>query len=67
MSFEGKIDLSGIKVVIFDFDGIKIIQRINSCNLDEILFIEDMDTTIEYLRSNGIRVVDVNAMNTEAV
>jgi hypothetical protein len=41
-------------------DGIKIIQRINNCELNEILFVEDLEDTIDYLRSNGINVINVN-------
>ena len=41
-------------------EGIKIIQKINKCSLDEILFIEDLEDTINYLKSNGVRTIDVN-------
>lgn len=41
-------------------DGIKIIQKANNCNLNEILFIEDLEDTINYLNSNGVRTVNVN-------
>lgn len=41
-------------------DGIKIIQRMNNCNLDEIIFIEDLKDTINYLNSNGIKTINVN-------
>ena len=40
--------------------GTKIIQRINNCKLDEILFIEDLEDTINYLNDNGIKTIDVN-------
>lgn len=42
------------------FDGVKVIQRINNCNLNEILFIEDLQDTIDYLNSNGVRTINVN-------
>lgn len=41
-------------------DGIKIIQRMNNCNLDEIIFIDDLKDTINYLNSNGIKTINVN-------
>ena len=40
--------------------GIKIIQRINNCNLDEIIFIEDLENTINYLNDNGVKAIDLN-------
>ena len=40
--------------------GTKIIQRINNCNLDEILFIEDLEDTINYLNDNDVKTIDVN-------
>ena len=44
-------------------DGIKIIQKLNNCNLDEILFIEDLEDTIKYLSNNGVKTINVNDMN----
>lgn len=41
-------------------DGVKIIQRINNCNLQEILFIDDRQDVIELLSSNGIKSILVN-------
>ena len=38
-------------------DGVKIIQRFNSCNLEEILFIDDRDDVIKLLNSNGIKSI----------
>ena len=35
-------------------DGVKIIQRINNCNLDEILFVDDIEENITRLNSIGI-------------
>ena len=40
-------------------DGIKIIQKLNNCNLEEILFIEDLEDTITYLNDNGVKTIDV--------
>lgn len=40
--------------------GVKIIQKINNCKLDEILFFDDEKYTITYLNDNGIKVIDVN-------
>ncbi len=41
-------------------DGIKIIARANNFGLDEILFIEDLENTINYLKSNGVNAINVN-------
>lgn len=41
-------------------DGIKIIQRMNNCSLDETIFIDDYKDTINYLNDNGIKTIDVN-------
>ena len=41
-------------------DGIKILQKHNKCALNEILFVEDLEETINYLKSNGINVIKVN-------
>ena len=41
-------------------DGIKILAKANNCSLDEILFIEDFEDTITYLKGNGINVINVN-------
>ena len=43
-------------------EGIKIIQKIVDCNLDEILFVEDLEDTISYLTDNGVRTINVNDM-----
>lgn len=40
--------------------GIKIILKLNKCNLDEILYIEDLEDTVKFLKSNGINVINVN-------
>lgn len=41
-------------------DGIKIISKMNNCNLDEILFIEDLEDTVSYLKGNGVNVMNIN-------
>ena len=42
--------------------GVKIIQKLNNCSLDEILFIEDEIFTINHLNTNGIKTIDVKEM-----
>ena len=41
-------------------DGVKIIQKLNDCKLEEILFIDDRQDTIDILRNNGINSILVN-------
>ena len=41
-------------------DAVKIIQRINSCNLNEILFIDDMEENITKLNELGVYASLVN-------
>ena len=41
-------------------DGVKIIQKLNDCKLEEILFIDDRKDTIDILRNNGINSILVN-------
>lgn len=41
-------------------DGIKIIQKLNDCKLEEILFIDDRQDVIDILRNNGINSILVN-------
>ena len=43
-------------------DAIKIIAKANNCSLDEIIFIEDLEETIEYLKENGINAINVNCI-----
>lgn len=38
-------------------DGVKIIQRFNNCNLEEILFIDDRNDVVNLLNSNGINSI----------
>ena len=37
--------------------GAKILKKINNCNLDEILFIDDRQDIIELLSQNGIKAI----------
>lgn len=41
-------------------DGVKIIQRFENCNIDEILFIDDRQDVIDLLNNNGIKSILVN-------
>jgi len=41
-------------------DGVKIIQMLYNCSLDEMIFIDDNKNTIEYLNNNGVKAFDVN-------
>ena len=41
-------------------DGVRIIQMLNNCSLDEMIFIDDNKNTIKHLANNGIRAFDVN-------
>ena len=38
-------------------DGVKIIQELNNCKLEEILFIDDRDDVINLLNNNGINSI----------
>ena len=39
--------------------GVKILQKINNCNLNEILFIDDKSDVVEFLNQNGIKAINV--------
>ena len=41
-------------------DGVKIIQKINGCNLNEILFVDDRKDVIELLNKNGVNGIIVD-------
>ena len=43
--------------------GVKILQRVNKCNLDEILFVDDRQDVIELLNQNGIKGINVDDIN----
>ncbi len=53
------IDLVSVGNQQLKLDGIKIIASVNNCNLDEILFIEDLEDTVSYLKGNGVNVLNV--------
>ena len=54
------IELVSVSSQQLKLDGIKIIAKANNCNLDEILFIEDLEETINHLKSNDINAISVN-------
>ncbi len=39
--------------------GVKILKKINNCNLNEILFIDDKSDVVELLNQNGIKAINV--------
>ena len=39
--------------------GVKILQKINNCNLNEILFIDDKSDVVEFLNQHGIKAINV--------
>ena len=41
-------------------DGVKIIRKYNNCNLDEILFVDDIEENIINLNSIGVKALLVN-------
>ena len=41
-------------------DGVKIIQKLNNCRLDEILFIDDRKDVVELLNKSGINSILAN-------
>ncbi len=58
--YENDIELVSAGSQQLKFDGIKIITKANNCSLDEILFIEDLEDTVSYLKKNGINAINVN-------
>lgn len=54
------IELISVGTQQLKLDGITIISKVNNCNLDEILFIEDLEDTISYLKDNGVNAINVN-------
>ena len=54
------IELISVGTQQLKLDGIKIISRVNNCNLDDILFIDDLEDTVSYLKSNGVNTINVN-------
>lgn len=54
------IELISVGTQKLKLDGIKIISKINNCDLDEILFIEDLEDTVNYLKSEDVNVININ-------
>ena len=54
------IELISVGTQQLKLDGIKIISKVNNCNLDEILFIEDLEDTVSYLKGNGVNAININ-------
>ena len=48
-------------------EGTKIIQKINNCNLDEMLFIDDRRDVIEFLIQNGVKGIIVDSIRLEDI
>ena len=51
------IEVISVSTQELKLDGVKIIQRLNSCDLEEILFIDDREDVIKLLNSNGIKSI----------
>ena len=54
------IELISVGTQQLKLDGIKIISKVNGCNLDEILFIDDLEDTVNFLKSNDVNAINVN-------
>ncbi len=39
--------------------GVNIIKEINNCELDEILFVDDLDEVVSMLKENGVKAINV--------
>ncbi len=59
-NYGNDIELVSVGTQELKLDGIKIISKVNGCNLNEVLFIDDLEDTINYLKSNGINAINVN-------
>lgn len=59
-NYGNDIELVSVGTQELKLDGIKIISKINNCNLNEILFIEDLENTVDYLKRNGVIAINVN-------
>ena len=57
------IELISVGTQQLKLDGIKIISKVNKCSLNEILFIEDLEDTINFLNTNGVNVINVNDLD----
>lgn len=59
------IELISVGTQELKLDGIRIISKINDCNLGEILFIEDLEGTVSYLKSKGVNVININEIKRD--
>lgn len=59
-NYGNDIELISVGTQQLKLDGIKIISKVNGCNLNEVLFIEDLEDTVNYLRNNGVNAINVN-------
>ena len=62
-NYGNDIELVSVGTQELKLDGIKIISKVNGCNLNEVLFIDDLEDTVKFLKSNGINVINVNEIN----
>lgn len=63
-SFINKYYGEGIEVIStssreLKLKGLKVLQRINNCNLDEVLLIDNRQDVIDLLTNNGIKGINV--------
>jgi len=64
-NYGNDIELVSVGTQELKLDGIKIISKVNGCNLNEVLFIDDLEDTVNYLKSNGINAINVNETKGE--
>ena len=51
------IDVLTVSEQALKLKGVKILQKIENCNTDEILFVDDLPEVIDMLAENGIKGV----------
>lgn len=51
------IEVISVSTQELKLDGVKIIQRLNMCNLEEILFIDDREDVINILSQNNVKAI----------
>lgn len=61
-NYGNDIELISVGTQQLKLDGIKIISKVNCCNLNEVLFIEDLEDTVNYLKSNSINAINANIL-----
>lgn len=59
-NYGNDIELVSVGTQQLKLDGIKIISKVNGCNLNEVLFIDDLEDTVNYLKSKGVNAINVN-------